>query len=263
LPSTNSPFLRMRVFAGPNGSGKSTIINAVRKAKVNGQLVDFGIYINADDIAKNLRENTFDFNTYSITVTEDEFSAESIKSGLINKAFTEVQFLSCYSFNGSKVNLTTNHTVSKADERVAQILAHFLRKKLLREGKKLSFETVFSHKSKLDIMREAKEAGYKVYLYFVSTESPEINKFRVEARKNKGGHDVPPDKIEHRYYRSLDLLFESAQLCYQAYFIDNSKDGVEASWFAHFKLVAEKKKWDDIKPADVPEWFKKHYSSKV
>jgi len=44
--------LRLRVSAGPNGSGKTTIIEAVRKAKVNGRPVDFGIYINADDIAR-------------------------------------------------------------------------------------------------------------------------------------------------------------------------------------------------------------------
>ena len=55
-------------------------------------------------------------------------------------------------------------------------------------------------------MQQAVAAGYKVYLYFISTESPEINKFRVEARKAKKGHDVPEDKIVSRYYGSLDLL---------------------------------------------------------
>ena len=256
----------MRVFAGPNGSGKSTIINAVRKTKVNNQPVDFGIYINADDIAKDLRNDAFHFKTYTTSVTEEEFKKEAIQSGLINNEFTEAQFLSCYFFSNNKVSLTSGHSVAKADERIAQILAHFLRKKLLQEKKKLSFETVFSHTSKLDIMREAKESGYKVYLYFVSTESPEINKFRVEARKNKGGHDVDPIKIEQRYYRSLDLLFEAAQLCYQVFFIDNSKelkDGEEANWFAHFKIVGEKKKWDKLKQTEVAEWFKKYYSSKV
>lgn len=256
----------MRVFAGPNGSGKSTIINAVRKAKVNGQLVDFGIYINADDIAGDLRQHKFDFDVYSISATAAEFRAESIKSGLIKDDFTEAQFSSCYSINGSKLNLKVNTTIVNADERIAQLVAHFLRKKLLQDQKKLSFETVFSHRSKLDIMREANEAGYKVYLYFVSTESPDINKFRVEARKNKGGHDVPLDKIEQRYYRSLDLLFEAAQLCYQVFFIDNSKDlkeGEEANWFGHFKLVGNQKKWDKLKASEAPEWFKKYYSAKV
>lgn len=43
-------------------------------------------------------------------------------------------------------------------------------------------------------MFEADVAGYQVYLYYVSTASPEINKFRVELRVREGGHDVPTEK---------------------------------------------------------------------
>jgi len=105
----------------------------------------------------------------------------------------------------SIANNTIHCLVESQRERLAQIIADFLRKKLLKERKRFSFETVFSHNSKLDIMRDAVTAGYKVYLYFVCTESPEINKFRVKARTKKGGHDVPVNKIETRYYRALDL----------------------------------------------------------
>jgi predicted ABC-type ATPase len=149
------------------------------------------------------------------------------------------------------------------NERMAQIVADFLRKKLLAERKKFSFETVFSHPSKLEIMRQAAAAGYKVYLYFVSTESPLINEFRVKARVAKGGHHVPVDKIESRYYRSLDLLFEASQIAYQAYYFDNSKEGEDFTMFAHFKVVKNKKKWDRIDPDTVPSWFKKYYSQKI
>ena len=112
-------------------------------------------------------------------------------------------------------------------------------------------------------MQEAVAAGYKVYLYFVSTESPEINKFRVEARKAKKGHDVPEDKIVSRYYRSLDLLFDSCQLAYQVFFFDNSLEGRNSVMFAHFKLQKGKKKWDKINKKQVPSWFRKYYSDKV
>jgi len=47
--------LKLRVFAGPNGSGKSTVINFIRSYKVNDKHVEFGYYINADDIAKALK----------------------------------------------------------------------------------------------------------------------------------------------------------------------------------------------------------------
>lgn len=46
---------RLRVFAGPNGSGKSSIIKKILNTDVQkGVKLDFGIYINADDIAKEL-----------------------------------------------------------------------------------------------------------------------------------------------------------------------------------------------------------------
>lgn len=257
--STNTGRLRLRVFAGPNGSGKSTVINYVRRVKINSRSIDFGYYINADDIAGQLRSNGFTFNTFRVKVTNKEFQAIAIASGLINKEFTQRQFTGSYALRSNKITLKT----AKADERLAQVIADFLRKKLLQEERKFSFETVFSHQSKLDVMKEAVAAGYKVYLYFVSTESPRINKFRVKARKKLGGHDVPEDKIESRYYRSLDLLFDACQLAYQAFFFDNSVEGQDSVMFAHFKKQKDKKQWDIDDISKVPGWFRKYYSEKV
>ncbi|HTJ52086.1 MAG TPA: hypothetical protein VL443_21640 [Cyclobacteriaceae bacterium] len=258
IKPTKKTTLRLRVFAGPNGSGKSTIIQAVRDYRIKRIPVDFGIYINADDIASALLKGDLHFKVYEIKTNEKEFIEIALKSGLINKTFSEKKFRSGFKIKNNHLLLTK----ALLGEHIAQITAHFLRVKLLELKKKFSFETVFSHHSKLDIMSEARKAGYKVYLYFVSTESPDINKYRVQLRKDKGGHDVPPDKIESRYYRSLDLMFKAAQLSYQCYFFDNS--GEEPELFAHFKITSTgKKKWDKIKKSEVPEWFKKYYSAKV
>lgn len=259
MPSTKQT-LRLRVFAGPNGSGKSTVIEAVKNHKVKGIPVDFGIYVNADDIAKALLKNRFILTRYKIKTTKAEFTEIAANSGLINKEFSEEKFASAFSFTGNRIILRD----VKYGDQLAQIIADFLRKKLLMERKKFSFETVFSHESKLDIMRKAIEAGYKVYLYFVCTESPEINKFRIkQVRVKEKGHDVPEEKIAPRYYRSLDLMFDAAQLAYQAYFFDNSSDVKNFKPVAHFKQVNGKKKWDKIDPSIVPTWFIKYYSDKV
>ena len=257
--STNSEQLRLRVFAGPNGSGKSTVINYIRSVKINGKAIDFGYYINADDISMQLRSDSFTFNIFRIKVANKDFRTIALASGLIKDDFTEKQFTNSYSLRLNKIRLKS----IKADERLAQVIADFLRKKLLSEKRKFSFETVFSHHSKLEIMQQAAAQGYKVYLYFVSTESPEINKFRVEARKMQGGHDVPPDKIVSRYYRSLDLLYDACQLAYQVFFFDNSVDGKDSVMFAHFKKKKDKKKWDPLDEKEVPLWFRKYYSDKV
>lgn len=248
--------LRLRVFASPNGSGKSTVIQYVRNYKVNNIPIEFGYYINADDIASQLRAGIFRFKDFGIRITNKEFLNTALASGLINEKFPEEIFKSAYKLRTNTIQLLS----ADMGERLAQIIADFLRKKLLDQKERFSFETVFSHSSKLNIMKEAKKNGYKVYLYFVSTESPEINKLRVVSRRDQGGHDVSPDLIESRYYRSLELLYEACQVAYQVYFFDNSIEGEESDMFAHFKMEKGKKHWDEINIENVPTWFKKYYS---
>ena len=232
---------RLRIFAGPNGSGKSTIIEAIRQIRVAGRPIDFGVYINADDIARQLDADRFSFADYQLdTIHRDEFIKVVLASGLVNRAFKEKNFRRSFSI-GEQGQFTLN--IKKYRDNLAQILADFLRKRSLDDGKKVSFETVFSHPSKIEFMKQAQKLGYKNYLYFVSTETPKINISRIkEIRTKKGGHDVPEDKIVSRYYRSLDLLFEAAELSYQAYFFDNSESGPKHEPFAHFKVSGGKEK---------------------
>jgi predicted ABC-type ATPase len=247
----------MRVFAGPNGSGKSTIIQAVREYRIKEIPIDFGTYVNADDINSALQKDEFSFTKYKVTTARNDLIAHAVKSGLVGKGFSKKNFAA--SFTLGSQNLVMKQL--KHSERVAQILADFLRVQLLSLKRKFSFETVFSHPSKLQLMRDAAKKGYKIYLYFVSTESPDINIYRVGLRKEKGGHDVPKDKIRSPYKRSLELMHDAAQLAYQSYFFDNS--GVEPKLFAHFKVSKGKKRWDPIDPSSVPEWFIKYYLDRI
>ena len=72
-----------------------------------------------------------------------------------------------------------------------------------------------SHRSKIDILVQAQQAGYRTYLYFVATDDPTINISRVRNRVALSGHDVPADKIVTRYYRSLDL-FDGGDTTYES-----------------------------------------------
>jgi len=112
-------------------------------------------------------------------------------------------------------------------------------------------------------MKRASEMGYKVYLYFVSTESPLINEYRVELRKKKGGHDVPKDKITSRYYKSLDLLYDASKIAYQTFFFDNSGENQPFRLVAHCKRSENGLLWDDIDEAASSAWFKKYYTNKA
>jgi predicted ABC-type ATPase len=251
--------LRLRVFAGPNGSGKSTIIQSVRGFESAGKPLDFCIYINADDIAKDLKNRSFNFKSYEIAPTESDLYAFAETSGLLNENFTLDILKASITFQDNAIQLQQTRML----DYVAQLLARFLREELLKAKKRFSFETVFSHKSNLDIMKRAAELGYKIYLYFVSTENPLINEYRVALRKAKDGHDVPKDKIHQRYYKSLDLLYDASKITYQAYFFDNSENGKPFRLLAHFKRTESGLQWEDIDDPASSAWFKKYYKDKA
>jgi predicted ABC-type ATPase len=134
---------------------------------VKGRPIDFGIYINADEIARQLTKAPLSLNSYDVKTTNSEFRRMALQSGLIGDRFSQDVFEKSYTLRSNHIRLKDTTSLTP----LAQIIADFLRRKLLAAEKKFSFETVFSHESKLDIMRDALNAGYKVYLYFVCTDS--------------------------------------------------------------------------------------------
>jgi predicted ABC-type ATPase len=247
------------VFAGPNGSGKSTIIQAVRQTTVDGRTLDFGIYVNADEIAVRLASGDFSFRPYRVgDVTFAQLEQFGRESGLFRGGFDEAALNEAIGLHG---NAVTMHE-PEWKEVVAQLFSNFVIDSLLKSGKKCSMETVFSHEGKVALMQQAKALGYKVYLYFVATERPSINIARVRSRVAAGGHNVPEDRIRDRYLRSLGLMYAAAQEAYQAYFFDNSGLPGEHQLVAHFKMIGSGKEWDPVEPDKLPDWFIQHYFEK-
>ncbi|ACD95894.1 zeta toxin family protein [Trichlorobacter lovleyi] len=112
----------------------------------------------------------------------------------------------------------------------ASVAVDFLRQKLLDSGITFTFETVMSHRSKVEFLKLAQDKGFRTYLYYVATEDPDINVSRVESRVAQGGHNVNRDKIVERYSRSLELLSEAVGYANRAYIFDNSS--AEKVWIA-------------------------------
>lgn len=106
----------------------------------------------------------------------------------------------------------------------AALYATKLRYDCLREHKDLVFETVFSSEEKLDFVRKAKAEGYFIRIFFVCTDSPEINIRRITKRWMAGGHEVPISKVVSRYYKSLLNISIAAKLADRLYIYDNSAE---------------------------------------
>ena len=107
-------------------------------------------------------------------------------------------------------------------------LAESRREACLREGRSLAFETVFSAPDKVDFVRRASAAGFFVRLFFVGTDSPDINAARVARRMLEGGHEVPIRKILDRWSRSIANCATIASEVDRLYLYDNSVDDREA-----------------------------------
>lgn len=101
-------------------------------------------------------------------------------------------------------------------------LATKMRYECLEKRIDFVFETVFSSDEKLDFVRKAKENNFFVCIFFVCTESPEINVKRITQRYLNGGHEVPISKVVSRYYKSLLNMGKALSLVDRVYVYDNS-----------------------------------------
>lgn len=95
---------------------------------------------------------------------------------------------------------------------------------------------------------QVKEKGYKVHLFYVGVNSPEIAKERIAGRVKKGGHDIPSETVEKRYYESIENLKIILPKVDLAEIYDNSK----------FYTLAITKNEEIIRlqTRELPEWLK-------
>lgn len=107
----------------------------------------------------------------------------------------------------------------------AATIAAATRSRLIELGVPLIVETVFSHPSKLDLIRNARAAGYYVALHVIMIPE-DLAVARVAARVIAGGHDVPIAKIRERHRRLWGIVAEAVGMVDTSTFWDNSsRDG--------------------------------------
>ena len=104
----------------------------------------------------------------------------------------------------------------------AAALAARRRDEFIANGTSFVAETAFSHPSKVELVRDAKAAGYDIRLHVVVI-PVELSVLRVQARVESGGHDVPEDKIRQRHERLWAHVAEAVTVADETILYDNSK----------------------------------------
>jgi len=74
-------------------------------------------------------------------------------------------------------------------------------------GDDFAFETTLSGRTYLNLLRDLREKGYSVHLFFLWISSPELAIARVRGRVAEGGHAVPEEDVRRRFRRSIANFF--------------------------------------------------------
>lgn len=103
-------------------------------------------------------------------------------------------------------------------------LADALRRTLIQRGESFVFETVLSDPAgdKVSFLQEAMAYGHHVALLFIRIHDVATSKQRVSMRVLQGGHDVPDDKLEARFARTLANLERANRALPLVVIFDNS-----------------------------------------
>lgn len=108
--------------------------------------------------------------------------------------------------NTDEIVRTFGNWRNETDQIKAARIAIKLRKECINDGKSFNQETTLTGNSILKLIEQIKNCGYKIHLYYVGVDSPEIAKERIKARVAKGGHDIPNEVVEKRYSESIENL---------------------------------------------------------
>jgi len=128
------------------------------------------------------------------------------------------------------------------------------RKGFLDKGISFGMETTFSGNSEKQLINDAIEKGYDIYIVYVALSDPLLNVQRVRARVQNKGHFVDPAIVVRRYHKSIEQIAAVASKTKALYLFDNSQ--------THFKRVASLRKsgargeQSILLNTPLPEWSK-------
>lgn len=233
------PKPKFRLFGGPNGSGKTHIFHEFKEKGI----IHTEVYVNADRIEAQLKKNRrFSFNAYRVKVSEADLKGHILSSGLFQQKIKDKTFIDHFVLQSGVLRIGEAVTINSYH---ASFIALYLAERLFETKQSFAFETVMSHESKVELIRQAQEHGYKTYFYFIFVDSISTNITRVKLRVLEGGHSVKEETIGERAVRTFKLLPAAFEAADTAFVIDNSdkavsilsKEGLQITRTEEFPLI--------------------------
>lgn len=118
-----------------------------------------------------------------------------------------------------------------------------------------AFETNFSNDMIIRMIKEFKEAGFKVTLYFFGLSSVEESLMRVSQRKTTGGHDVTEDVVRYNFVEGISRAKNNLHLFENITFIDGN------SPYGNIIAIHIGKNHTHNVSDNAPKWFKEQFQA--
>ena len=112
-----------------------------------------------------------------------------------------------------------------------------LQERYLSEGISFTQETTLSGQRPLRMIRQAKEAGYFVRLFYVAVSSPEEALRRIENRVAKGGHTIPEEDVLRRFAARFEALAAVLDYVDEAILYDNENGFIAVAEYRNGELL--------------------------
>jgi predicted ABC-type ATPase len=128
-----------------------------------------------------------------------------------------------------------------------------VRERYLADRRSFITESVFSHRSKVDLVTRAVEVGYRVRLRVLIVPA-DLSVARVAQRVLEGGHDVPEDKIRQRHERLWAHVVDAIDTAYETRVYDSSgqsgQDFVEVARYQYGAMLGGPR-WPEWTPSEL------------
>jgi len=125
-------------------------------------------------------------------------------------------------------------------------IAEKMRTRAIARRSSFATETVFSHRSKLELVQDLKSRCYIVILHVVLVPE-DLAVVRARLRGEQGGHTVPERKVRARYRRLWRLVRRALWVVDETIVYDNTRAKNAFRKVAHFRNGT---------PDDAPRWPK-------
>ena len=83
-------------------------------------------------------------------------------------------------------------------------------------------ETTLAGRKCIQDIKRALDLGFKVVMFYIGVNHPDIANNRIAHRVSVGGHSIEPEVVGRRYKASLGNLQIAIEICNEVYLFDNS-----------------------------------------